>query len=596
MRCWSWLGRISYPHRWLLLGLLVLFTASRLSIMTGWDDTFYVAQLTSAVADHDLLLQDDLLAFPRPLGERLRSITTILDSGAVQNTFSVGFAVIHGTYAWPFIALSGERAGAGLRNLLALGSLAFLVIAVLATVRLLERWGFGAAVSRLATGIAFISSPLALFGTRVYLNSHLLSALLASLVFLAFLRMMQSGATSDAVLAGLASGFLVINRWQDGLLLVALLPALFVSLARPPVERRLSLVALTAAAGSFASVSLLQMLAWRAQFSTWLLVPQGSGYIDWTAPHFIQMLLSPYHGVVLWAPGLALGLAVVAFLEPPAETPTVRRMRRGLLLALQLLVYIAAAPRDWWAGASYGPRRLTTLAPVAALGLAGVLHRVRPWLRLVIAGLLSLWAVITASAYFSGFDDLFVLLRGTPGPFNPQDATAYADVHWIDRLGPFHALKPGFTFSDQPHSWDRVVGVLASAALVFSVTGGWHYVRRHVRAQRVILAGALTWVAVCICWLAVVIPRNDDWNRRWLAVVRSGPEPRDGRPFPPGVVAAAGVLEAVRALERGDEAGFQDRWCRLGSTFGLREHEVRALVSQRRAEGRVPGHVPTAAH
>ena len=71
---------------WGAAGIVALFTASRLPGLGGWDDTFYVGQLTSAVRDKDLLLQDDLLSFPRPVPERLRAVTTITDSGAIQNT------------------------------------------------------------------------------------------------------------------------------------------------------------------------------------------------------------------------------------------------------------------------------------------------------------------------------------------------------------------------------------------------------------------------------------------------------------------------------------------------------------------------------
>lgn len=403
MRFYSHLHRVLSRHGWLILGSLALFSTCRLPALTGWDDAFYIAQLTSAVVDHDLLLQDDLFAFPRPLSERLRSITTILDSGAVQNTFSIGFAAVHGVYAWPVIALSERRIGEPLRRLLAVGSLGVLILTTLAMVRLGERWGFSANVSRMATALTLASSPLALFGTRVYLNSHLLGAFLAALVLLGALRTIEGGHARDALFTGVASGFLAINRWEDGLLLLALAPALMVN--RGGDLQRPRLKALGAATGGFLAVCVLQLLAWRAQFGAWLLIPQGGGYLNWRAPHIFQLVTSPYHGLLPWAPGLALGLALAPFLVSPRETKGVQSLRRGLLLSLPLFLYSAAAPRDWWGGDSYGPRRLATLAPVAVLGLAALLERLRPQLRLILAGLLGLWSVITLSAYFSGFDD-----------------------------------------------------------------------------------------------------------------------------------------------------------------------------------------------
>ena len=453
-----------WRHAWTGLGILALFITARLPALTGWDDAFYVGQLTSAVADRDLLLQDDLLAFPRPLAGRFRSITTVLPSGALQNTFSVGFAVVHGAYAWPFLALSRERIGEGLRWVLALGSLLFLALTALSTVRLCERWGVSPHMARLGTGLALASGPLALYGTRHYLNSHLLGAACVTLLLLGALRWMEDGRMRDALLVGLCSGLLVINRWQDAIVLVALGPLLAASLWRGE-GRRPTFSGAALAVGACVAVGTLQLLAWRAQFSTWLLVPQGSGYMHWSHPAIVPLIVSPYHGMVPWAPGLALGLVAVVVWAAKDDAVAVKRLRSGLLLALPLFIYFSAAPRDWWGGGSFGPRRLATLVPIAALGLAVILERLGFWGRVAIAGTLLLWWTIAVSAYFSGFDDLWLFFRGTPGWFSPLNPSPSSEIGWIDTWGPFHALKPGFTFTDHPHNPDRLVGLAACCSL-----------------------------------------------------------------------------------------------------------------------------------
>ncbi len=581
-------GPLFRRHLWAGIGFLALLTTTRSASVTGWDDSFYVAQLTSAVADRDLLLQNDLVAFPRPVADRVRSVTTILDSGAVHNTFSVGFAVIHGAYAWPFLVLRDWTEGEGLRRLLSVGSLALLVLTTLSTVRLCERWGFAPGVSRLATGLALASGPLALFGTRSYLNSHLASALLASLVLLAALNVFQAGSRQDAFVAGLTSGLLVINRWQDAVLLLALVPVLLASMVPMPGIKRPTPGVLAIAGLAFVSVASLQLLAWRAQFSTWFLVPQGAGYMQWLTPHTIPLLLSPYHGLLPWAPGLALGLALASFPAASSENAVVRSMRLGLFPMLLLFFYLSAAPRDWWGGDSYGPRRLATLVPIAALGLGVLLERLRPAARALASGALLLWAVVTVSAYMSGFDDLWLLAFGGPGPFNPQPASSYAGVHWIDRWGPLHALKPGFTFSDKPHNIDRLVGAIVCAVLVVFLTWLWTRCRHEPRVRRAALALAGVWIVMCNLWLGLVVPSNAEWNRRWLAVVRGMPEPEEGPPFPRGLTEAAHLVGAVRALEAGDEAAFQGHWGALrNGPVGLSEEEVRAQSPRR------PSSVPT---
>jgi hypothetical protein len=569
-------------HVWLVTGILALFTTARLPALTGWDDSFYIAQLTSAVADRDLLLQDDLLAFPRPVADRLRSITSILDSGALHNTFSVGFGVIHGTYAWPFIGSSEQRITENLRRLLALGSLVILILTALSCVRLCERWGFAPGVSRLGTGLALASGPLAIFGARVYLNSHLLSALLASVVVLGFIRLIEKDRMCDAVLTGLAGGFLVINRWQDAVLLTAFVPALVTSIRRSSNAGHVTLARVVVAATAFCAVTLLQLLAWQVQFSSWFLVPQGEGYMHWLSPALVPLLTSPYHGLVPWAPGLALGLAVAPFVKAAGETPNVQRVRRGFLLALPIFFYLSAVPTDWWGGDSYGPRRLATLVPIAALGLAGVLQRLRLGLQMVASVVLVLWASVTLSAYLSGVDDLWVLVRGTPGPYNPHPAPIYQGTRWTDSWRMFHALKPGFTFTDTPRNLDRLVGAASCATLVTLTTWCWLMLRASPISQRTILACILVWVAVCAIWLSFAIPKNDEWNRRWKAVVRRDREPPDLRPFPPRVRDAAYLIRACQALTAADEKLFQEYWRSIQNTaaLGVSEQALRDHIHE----------------
>src|SRR5947209_7950691 len=103
-----------WAHREMAIAFALLFTFFRMARLEGWDDGFYLSELTSAVGDRDLLLQDDLLRIENPLPLRLRALTVILDSGALQNTFSVGPPALHAAYAWPLL---GGRAAGGVAAL-----------------------------------------------------------------------------------------------------------------------------------------------------------------------------------------------------------------------------------------------------------------------------------------------------------------------------------------------------------------------------------------------------------------------------------------------------------------------------------------------
>ena len=174
-------------HSVFLIAVLAMFTICRQPTLTGWDDAFYVAQLTSALGDKDLVLQDDLQAFPNPPQVRLQTLRTILDDGALFNTFSIGPAVVNGAYLWPLFA-AGLTTTPWVRAGLGLGALFALACLLLALRSLLLRCGYSDSVAVLAAGLAVATGPVALYGTRVTTLSHLLSALFAALLVLGLLR------------------------------------------------------------------------------------------------------------------------------------------------------------------------------------------------------------------------------------------------------------------------------------------------------------------------------------------------------------------------------------------------------------------------
>ena len=366
-------ARALVRHRFLLLGFLALFTFSRQSQLGAWDEAFYLAQMTSAVADGDLLLQNDLLAFAGDFPAKYRAITTVVGPGAVFNTFSVGPAVLHSAYTWPLLAERQVPVPPLLRSWLSLGGLAFMALTVMATSAALRRLGFSPTTSHVSAALAALFGPLALYGTRVTFGSHLPGALFASFLLLGLLLWRDEPRTRYALLAGLAAGLLVINRWQDALLVLGLVPAVLLA-ARTggPDERRSRAWGLAIAGLAGAATVWIQLVAWRIQFGSWLLIPQGGAYMRWSEPQLAAFLLSTYHGLLPWMPGFALGLLGLGLSWVRASDPWEARLAGGLAVASAVAIYVSACPVDWWGGASFGPRRLASLTPVAALGLAAL--------------------------------------------------------------------------------------------------------------------------------------------------------------------------------------------------------------------------------
>jgi hypothetical protein len=549
---WLALRRLVGSHTALLVGVGLLFTFCRWPPLTGWDEGFYVAQLTSAIADRDLMLHNDLLLLANPLDQKLRMLTTIADDGALLNTFSIGPAVLHASYAWPLLVSSDRPVGRGLRVALALGSLALLMLTALAMIALCERLGFTRPVARVSAVLAIAFGPLALFGTRGAVNSHLPSALLAAVFCLALLAWIESAQPRYALAAGLAAGFLTITRWQDGLFLAALAPAAIVALTRGD-SRRLRAGGAALAAAGFGIVVGIQLVAWHVQFDHWLLVPQGGAYLHWTRPAILSLLLSGYHGLVPWMPGFALGLLGMPWLKPAAPTLAHRLFVLGLISLVPLAIYLSACPADWWGGESYGPRRLSALTPLVALGLARVLTLLQRFrVRWVLIGLLALWSVFTLTAQLSRFDDLAIVFCGQTSHASPLSIAAYTGARWIDH-GPTwpHVLRPGFTFSDAPRNVDRLVGLAAICVLALAIAWAWASLRRSALAQRAALGAALAWAAVAILWTAR-LPVNAPWAREWREAVRGTEGCSDSVATPRGFDDARHLVCAARAERAGD--------------------------------------------
>ena len=550
---WIGLRRLVGRHAAFLLSVGLLFTFCRWPPLTGWDEGFYVAQLTSAVADRDLLLQNDLLRLANPLDQKLRMLTTISDDGALLNTFSVGPAVLHASYAWPLLIGNAHPAGRALRVALALGSMAMLMLTVLSMTALCERLGFARPVARIAAVLAIAFGPLALSGTRGAINSHLPSALLAAVFCVALLAWIESARPRYAMAAGLVAGLLAITRWQDGVFVAALAPAAIVTLTRGD-SRRLRIQGGALAIVAFAVALAIQLAAWHIQFDHWLLVPQGGAYMRWTRPAILPLLLSTYHGLVPWMPGFALGLIGLLWLRPTVPAIAHRLFVLGLISLVPLAVYLSACPADWWGGAAYGPRRLSALTPLVALGLARLLtvfERFR--VRWVAVGLLGLWSAFTLTAQHSHFDDLSVVFRGQTSRVNPLSIAAYADARWIDHWPSWPlVLRPGFTFSDAPHNPERLVGLTAVCALALLVIPLWVAVRRSAALQRVVLGAALAWAAVALFWTAR-LPADEPRSKEWREAVRGTEGCFGSAAGPRGFDDARHLVCAARAERAGDE-------------------------------------------
>ena len=115
--------------------------------------------------------------------------------------------------------------------------------------------------------------------------------------------------------------------------------------------------------------------------------------MTWTAPHSLQVLFSPEHGLFAWTP-LALlavmGLVLLALGRVPTAARESRWLASMLLVTFALQVYVSGSVESWTVAGSFGQRRFVAVTPLLVLGLSSLfvawstVVRSR-WLRVVAA-------------------------------------------------------------------------------------------------------------------------------------------------------------------------------------------------------------------
>jgi hypothetical protein len=166
-------------------------------------------------------------------------------------------------------------------------------------------------------------------------------------------------------LAGLALGLAALTRWQlalSALILVGLL--LFQRRWRPAAW----LVA------GFAALAWHIPYTWNWMYGSPFAVPvdaaNGSSGFLGGPRYLLAVLFSGDRGWLVWSPLVILSLAGLVWLAWGRRWAP---LAAALALILLAQVIMVSGVRDWFAGESFGMRRLTELYPVVALGTAALL-------------------------------------------------------------------------------------------------------------------------------------------------------------------------------------------------------------------------------
>ena len=147
-----------------------------------------------------------------------------------------------------------------------------------------------------------------------------------------------------------------------------------------------------------------QLVYWKLLYGSFLLVPQGGGYVDLGSPRIEEVLFSSRHGLLSWAPVLWLALAGL-----PGFVRRAPALGGALAVSTLLALYVNASVFDWWAGASFGSRRFDGALAFFALGLAASIDWIVPRVQrrpvaavCLLLAPFALWNFLLMGVYFEG--------------------------------------------------------------------------------------------------------------------------------------------------------------------------------------------------
>jgi hypothetical protein len=338
------------------------------------DATHHFVQLRSLVFDRDVHFQNEYVRVYGLGGDEPGTewvFSELTPTGYVRNYMPVGpallWAPLYLTVAavlWALAAVGLAPAPDGFEWLLQLTPGITGIVAV--TGAALASWRM---VARLTNGwngligvVAVWLGSHALYYSLVSPSySHTASMLASALFFVRWTAGRRDVSLRALAEWGVLAGLAALMRWQEAVLIV--IPLLEAARWHVSPARRAIGAAATALACAIAFLP--QMAVWTVLYGQPLALPQGSSFMQWTAPHLVDVLISDNHGLFTWAPMLVL--AAIGF-----GSFAIRHPALGLPMALVMVTtwYVNAAVADWWAGEAFGARRFLSLFPLFALGLA----------------------------------------------------------------------------------------------------------------------------------------------------------------------------------------------------------------------------------
>lgn len=344
----------------------------------GADEIEYFSHLRSAVFDRDLDFTNEYEHFYRANPQGLASFKeTFLDRREPVTGRPINFAPIGSAVVWsPFYLLAHVLVTNGVLSGPADGFSPAYTGAVAYGSSFLAILGFGLVFLTLkrylgvTEGLAITSVIAVWFGTPAlyYMTvapafAHAPSIFAVSLFFYLWLRARTEDGVFDWVLMGLAAGLAMLIREQAALFLIA--PGLDLGLRLIKGDVKRSLERGVSVLGAAFLVFVPQLLAYQALNGTFGPTSLVQRKMDFGSPHFLDVLVSPEHGLLLWTPFL-----IVAFLGLGRAMGRLKAVGVFLSVALLAQVFINGSVLSWHQAGAFGSRRFVDSTVLFVIGVA----------------------------------------------------------------------------------------------------------------------------------------------------------------------------------------------------------------------------------
>lgn len=367
----------------------------------GADEIEYYSHLRSAFFDRDLDFTNEYEHFHSKNPQGLAAFKeTFLDRREPRTGRPINFAPIGSAVVWsPFFLAAHTLVTSGVlkgpadgfsptyTGAVAYGSSLLAILGfALAFVTLKRYLGVTEGLALTAVLAVWFGTPALYYMTVAPAFAHAPSIFAVSLLFFLWLRAREEDSVFAWVLVGCCAGLAMLIREQAALFLIA--PGLDLGLRLVKGDVKRALERGVAVLGATFLAFIPQLLAYQALNGTFGPTQLVQRKMDLGSPHFVDVLVSPGHGLLLWTP-----LLIVAFLGLARSIGRLGAVGVFVTLALVAQIYINGSVLSWHQAGAFGSRRFVDSTVLFVIGFAFGLMAVRTRTQKIVVALAIWWNV-----------------------------------------------------------------------------------------------------------------------------------------------------------------------------------------------------------